>query len=324
MKKFKKVVAFMLAFSFLFVEAAPAAVYAKGLENDSPAEDVKLEMDDAANYKKQIKNIRDEVNGLKIHRKTDKEMVEEFNSKSLELSDNIDHTAQKFGIADVYDLSSIPQRLILLGRIGRAIRFATTQLRYKVDAAHAEIAEYVFAGLVIAVSPFHTVEDMKTYMAEFEVLKDKLLSYPEMGLNDTANLYVRADLDVKLDKARFMKYNELKNKPTYIIERLDREIADITNGRLRPQATVAEIYQLSDRLDQAVAEAQNSEDTTALPSEVKRLKELKWELQKAIMAGDKRPEAGAAVDRAREEVWKIRPSHIAVTGLIETIESLLY
>jgi len=80
------------------------------------------------------------------------------------------------GVADIYDLSSIPQRLLLLGRMGRAIRFATTQLRYKVDAAHAEIAEYIFGGFVIAASPFHTVEDMKVYMAQFEALSQKLLA----------------------------------------------------------------------------------------------------------------------------------------------------
>ena len=281
-------------------------------------------MDEAEVYKQQIKSMRDEVNSLDITDDQDQEMVDEFNQSTLELEENIDKSMQSLGVTDVYDLASIPQRLLVLGRVGKTIRFATTQLRYKVDDAHAEIAEYVFEGLVIAASPFHTVDDMKAYMAKFEVLKAKLLSYPEMGLNDTANIYVRSDLDAKLHKARFMKYNELKNKPSYVIKELSKEVSEITNDRLRPQATVLEIYQLSDRLDQAVAVALSNEDERALPHEVDKLKELLSDLKKARRNGDSRTEVSEAIDRAREELRNTRPSKMNVNGLIQTMEALKY
>ncbi|MDU2353521.1 MAG: CAMP factor family pore-forming toxin [Anaerococcus sp.] len=320
--KLNKIFASALAITLTFGHIAPT--FASNIIVDTPEETNSLTMDEAEVYKQQIRSMRDEVNSLNITDDQDKEMVDEFNSKTLEIEDNIEKSSQGFSAADLYDPASIPQRLLVLGRVGRAIRFATTQLRYKVDDAHAEIAEYVFEGLVIAASPFHTVEDMKAYMAKFEVLKAKLLSYPEMGLNDTANMYVRSDLDVKLHKARFMKYNELKNKPTYVIKELDKEVAEITNGRLRPQATVLEIYQLSDRLDQAVAVALSNEDERAMPNEIDKLKELLADKKKKKRRGDSRPEVAEAIDRAKEELGYIRPSKMNVNGLIQTMEALKY
>ena len=320
--KLNNIFASALAVTLTFGHVAPT--FATSIEIDTPEETNSLSMDETEVYKQQIRSMRDDVNSLNITDDQDQEMVDEFNKSSLEIEENIDKSSQGFGVADVYDLSSIPQRLLVLGRVGRTIRFATTQLRYKVDDAHAEIAEYVFEGLVIAASPFHTVDDMKAYMAKFEVLKAKLLSYPEMGLNDTANMYVRADLDVKLHKARFMKYNELKNKPTYVIKALDKEVAEITNGRLRPQATVLEIYQLSDRLDQAVAIALSNEDEKAMPYEIDQLKALLADLKKAKRRGDSRREVAEAIDRAKEELGYIRPSKMNVNGLIQTMEALKY
>ena len=320
--KLNKIFASALAITLTFGHVAPT--FATSIEIDTPEETNSLSMDEAEVYKQQIRSMRDDVNSIVITDDQDQEMVDEFNQTALEIEENIDKSAQAFGIGDVYDLSSIPQRLLVLGRVGRTIRFATTQLRYKVDDAHAEIAEYVFEGLVIAASPFHTVDDMKAYMARFEVLKAKLLSYPEMGLNDTANMYVRADLDVKLHKARFMKYNDLKNKPTYVIKALDKEVAEITNARLRPQATVLEIYELSDRLDQAVAVALSNEDEKAMPYEIDELKALLADLKKARRRGDTRREVAEAIDRAAEELRYTRPSKMNVNGLIQTMQALKY
>lgn len=282
-------------------------------------------MDEVEVYKQQIKSIQGDVNSLELSKPIHYDVQKDFNEKSLELSDNIEHSsvgAIGMGFSSVYDLSSIPQRLILLGRLGRAMRFATTELRYKVDAAHAEIAEYIFAGLVIAVSPFHSVEDMKAYMAEYDALAQKLLGYPDMGLNDTANIYVRSDLDHKLHKARFMKYNELKDKPTHVIRALDSEIREVTAIRLRPQSTVAEIYQASDRLDQAVAVALNSEDYRATKYEIQDLKEAIKEAKRARRHGDKRKEVADAISYAQDELRLLRPSGIKVVGFTKTLQSL--
>ena len=153
----KKALSVVLLSSMLLGTVAPAVSYAQEdkLEIVQGAEETeKLGIDEAEVYKRQIKSIQNEVNSIQVKREDEKEMVDKFNETSLEISEKIDQTAVGMGVADIYDLSSIPQRLLLLGRMGRAIRFATTQLRYKVDAAHAEIAEYIFGGFVIAASPF--------------------------------------------------------------------------------------------------------------------------------------------------------------------------
>lgn len=204
------------------------------------------------------------------------------------------------------------------------MRFATTELRYKVDSAHAEIAEWIFAGLVVCVSPFHSIEDMKAYMEEFEVLRQKLLSYPDMSLNDTANFYVRADLDAKLHKARFMKYNELKNMCSTVIDQLDEEIKAVTKIRLRPQETVASLYKASDRLDAAVAAALSSEDYRASKYEIQDLKQARALGRKERRRGDKREELADVLARADEELLKIRPSANVCKQLTQMLEDLLH
>ena len=309
----KKALSVVLLSSMLLGTVAPAVSYAQEdkLEIVQGAEETeKLGIDEAEVYKRQIKSIQNEVNSIQVKREDEQEMV-----------DKIDQTAVGMGVPDVYDLSSIPQKLLLLGRMGRAIRFATTQLRYKVDAAHAEIAEYIFGGFVIAASPFHTVEDMKVYMAQFEALSQKLLSYPDAGLNDTANIYVRSDLDHKLAKARSLKFHELKNMSGAVIDKLTAEIREITALRLRPQATVAEIYQLSDRLDQAVFEALNSEDYRASKTEIEALKEAMNKAIRARRHGDKRAEVGKAIDRAKQELAKIRPSSVIAAQLVQQFQT---
>ena len=320
----KKALSVVLLSSMLLGTVAPAVSYAQEdkLEIVQGAEETeKLGIDEAEVYKRQIKSIQNEVNSIQVKREDEQEMVDKFNETSLEISDKIDQTAVGMGVADIYDLSSIPQRLLLLGRMGRAIRFATTQLRYKVDAAHAEIAEYIFGGFVIAASPFHTVEDMKVYMAQFEALSQKLLSYPDAGLNDTANIYVRSDLDHKLAKARSLKFHELKNMSGAVIDKLNAEIHEITLMRLRPQATVAEIYQLGDRLDQAVFEALNSEDYRASKTEIEALKEAMNKAIRARRHGDKRAEVGKAIDRAKQELAKIRPSSVIAAQLVQQFQT---
>lgn len=286
-------------------------------------EDPKLEIADAKEFKRQLSGMRDDVSKLETTKDIQEEMKAEYNDTSLEIEENIDKMSVGAGnFATIYDLDSIPDRVMLLGRLGVAIRFATTELRYKVDAAHTEIAEYVFRGLVIASSPFHSREEIKVYMEEFEALKQKLLGYPDLSLEDTANLYVRSDLDVKLHKARFMKFNDLKNKSTDVIKELDRVIADVTNIRLRPQTTVREIYEASDRLDQAVAKAINSKEYRAPNYIIREIKDWRRKARRAVKDGDKRREVAKLIDETNDELIKTRPSQPRLEGMIEEYQNL--
>lgn len=289
-----------------------------------------ITVNDLEVYKRKVQAIRDDAHSLTPHNKTNREMMDNFDEKTDELEVGIEKTfeAQKMGglaFSQIYDLSSIPQRLMLVGRLCVAMRFATTALRYKVDQAHVEIAEYVFQGLVIAVSPFHTVDDMKAYMAEFEALKAKLIGYPDLTPNDTANLYVRSDLDHKLTKARFLYMNDLKEAPQYVLDELNKVIAEVTSIRLRPQALVREIYEASDQLDAAVGKAiaQTQNDRRANHYEWEDLRDHRNLARRARMKGDRRKELGDAIAAANKLLIQIRPSSRQTQEMIDTIRMLL-
>ena len=111
--KLNKLFASALAITLTFGHVAPT--FATSIEIDTPEETSVLSIDEAEVYKQQIRSMRDEVNSINITDDQDQKMVDEFNSKALEIEENIDKSAQGFGVADVYDLSSIPQRLLVLG-----------------------------------------------------------------------------------------------------------------------------------------------------------------------------------------------------------------
>ncbi len=323
----KRLLSLTLAVLLLFGALVPNFAFA--LEEDAPQENQEITVDDLEVYKRQVKAIRADVNSIETKNKHQVEMVQEVNEKTDELEVSIEKSLEAQGarmsFGQIYDLSSIPQRLILVGRLCVAIRFATTALRYKVDQAHVEIAEYVFQGLVIAVSPFHSVEDMKNHMLEFEALKAKLLTYPDITATDTANLYVRSDLDAKLHKARFLYRNDLKEAPSYVLYELNKVIRDVTRIRLQPQATVAEIYAADDRLDAAVGKAiaQVQDDKRATKTEYQDLREHRRLARQARRSGDNRRVVGEVIDSATKLIRDSRASSRKVQELIDMIRLVL-
>ena len=308
----------------------PTVTNAAIIEDDAPTVEDELTINDLEIYKRKVQAVKSEAKQLTPHNKENVKMLNNFDEKTDELEVGIEKSFEAqgmagLGFAQIYDLSSIPQRLMLIGRLCVAMRFATTALRYKVDQAHVEIAEYVFQGLIIAVSPFHTVDDMKAYMAEFEALKAKLIGYPDLTQNDTANLYVRSDLDAKLHKARFLYMNDLKEAPDYVLDELNKVIREVTRIRLQPQRTVAEIYQAQDMLDAAVGKAysQLQSDHRATKTEIQDLKEMRHAAIKARRQGDKRKEVGDVIDASYKLIMSIRPSSNKVQEMIDSIRMIL-
>lgn len=325
----KKLLSLILAVTMFFSAFIPTVAQAALINDDAPEETEELQIDDLEVYKREVKAIRDDAAEIVPHNEENVKMLNNFNEKTDELEVSIENSFQPqqaaMGFAQIYDLSTIPQRLMLVGRLCVAMRFATTALRYKVDQAHVEIAEYVFQGLVIAVSPFHTIEDMKNHMLEFEALKAKLLTYPDLTQNDTANLYVRSDLDAKLHKARFLYTGDLKEAPDYVLDELNKVIREVTRIRLQPQATVAEIYQAGDVLDAAVGKAYNQcqYDHRATKTEKDDLREHRRLALKARRDGDKRKEVGDVIDASQKLLFAPRASSRKVQEMIDTIRLLL-
>ncbi|WP_294985165.1 CAMP factor family pore-forming toxin [uncultured Fenollaria sp.] len=329
----KKLMTIFLALLLMFNTVLGTVAQAQIVNDDQEViedGDIEIDVNDLEVYKRQVQAIRDDAKDITAYNDTQREMIKNFNEKTDELELNIENSCAPeavtgMGFSQIYDLSSIPQRLMLVGRLCVAMRFATTTLRYKVDQAHVEIAEYVFQGLVIAVSPFHTVDDMKAYMEEFEALKAKLIGYPDLTNNDTANLYVRSDLDHKLVKARALYRTDLKEAPKYVLDDLNKVIREVTSIRLRPQATVREIYEASDMLDAAVGKAiaQLQNDHRITSTEKKDLREHRNLARKARRHGDKRKELGDAIDAASKLLVQSRASSRQVQEMIDTIRMLL-
>ncbi|MCI5674563.1 MAG: CAMP factor family pore-forming toxin [Ezakiella sp.] len=335
----KKLLSLTLALLIAITTLAPTLAFAEELETnviiDTPEESKELEFNDEKENlfqqaKREINEIRADGNSITIHRKKDQELLDEFNKSMDELEVGVENSygGQKaaLGFSQIYDLSSIPQRIILAARMCVAMRFATTALRYKVDQAHVEIAEYIFVGLVKVCDPWATVDDMKSYALEFEALKAKLLTYPDLTLNDTANLYVRSDLDAKLHKARFLYMYDLKDAPSYVFDALNKTIAKVTNIRLRPQITVAELYEAEDELDAAVQKAfyAAAADKRATKTELDDLRAARREARhRRNIMGDRSFELGQMIDRCSKIFLDIRPSSNEVQGLIKTIQEYL-
>lgn len=248
--------------------------------------------------------------------------------KAKEVESKLDaEISDRFNTDTIYDLDSIPARVMLLGRLGRAIRFATTELKDKVDAAHNKIAEYIFVGLVQIANPFASVSDLEAYAEKFNALQAELLGYPDLGPNDVANLYRRAALDELLHKARFMRFNEFKNLSSESLKELDQVVLEATGVRLKPQSTCKDLDDAAARVN-AVIEKLRAEGTErASKSEISQLRSLVWTLRGKLM-GHKVPEA--QVDRARaisNEVAALmlqtRPEKSKVLSYISEIQAIL-
>lgn len=112
----KKLLSMILVFAIMFTAIAPS-VFASGLIDDIGSdENPVVEIDDLEVYKKEVNAIRDEVNALPSYRSEHDELKAEFNKSADELNANITKAEEGavggIGFASIYDLSSIPQRLI--------------------------------------------------------------------------------------------------------------------------------------------------------------------------------------------------------------------
>lgn len=233
----------------------------------------------------------------------------------------------RFNPDTIYDLDSIPARIELLVRLVRAMRFATTELVNKIDSAHVKIAEYITVGLLQVANPFATVTDLMVYAEEFDYLENELLAYPDLGPNDTANLYKRTALDRKLHEARFMRHNLLKDASREVVRNLEKTAHEVTKIRLRPRTTVAELEKAERTLDAAIAQALSANSPSATSKEIRDLRKLVWDARGEIInAGFTGKDVEAlkeAHDEASSLVLQIRPAQDDILRMIKALKLLL-
>lgn len=216
----------------------------------------------------------------------------------------------------IYDLNSIPARVELFVKLCQAMRFGTTEITNKIDAAHNKLASWITVGLLQTVNPFATIDDLLRYAADFDAIAAELLSYPDLGPDDSATIYVRAKLDDLLHKARFLKFNELEDKSNVVIDQLDRVILEVTGIRLKPQATVRDLDEATAYLLAAIEEAKASTDVKASRADIDNLRAAKSALHQAIRSLDNPAEARELERQMTKAILTIRVSKALVLDLI--------
>ena len=140
----KKLMTIFLALLLMFNTVLGTVAQAQIVNDDKEViedGDIEIDVNDLEVYKRQVQAIRDDAKDITAYNDTQREMIKNFNEKTDELELNIENSCAPeavtgMGFSQIYDLSSIPQRLMLVGRLCVAMRFATTTLRYKVDQAH--------------------------------------------------------------------------------------------------------------------------------------------------------------------------------------------
>lgn len=202
MKKLKNVLSFVLVLTILVTTMGPFGNIAKA---ESEKEAVLLEISD---LKVDIKNAVQSVQDIEPKNDDEKELLDKYHeaakdiNRELEISEEKVAGAVGIGEGSVYDLTTIPVRIQLLIRLGRAIRFATTELSNKVVAAHTKIAEYILTGILYVVNPFASEGQIIEYMEKFEALQEELLQYPDLRPEDIATIYKKAAFSRELSEAR--------------------------------------------------------------------------------------------------------------------------
>ncbi len=153
MKKYKSVLSFALAIMMVLTTMSPLGNFAKA---DSEKDRFLLEVSD---LKSDIKTAVASVQDITPSNEDEKDILDKYHEAAASVNRELEISEEKVsgavGIGDsVYDLTTIPVRIQLLIRIGRAIRFATTEFSIKVVAAHTQLTEYILTGILYVLNPF--------------------------------------------------------------------------------------------------------------------------------------------------------------------------
>lgn len=99
--------------------------------------------------------------------------------------------AQKFNAETIYDLDSIAPRIKLLGLTGIFIHRCSTELVYKVQAAHSKAAGEVAVAIITALNPFASVDEIEQACERISNVMDELVQMPDLTADDFATVYLK-------------------------------------------------------------------------------------------------------------------------------------
>ncbi|MDU2598628.1 CAMP factor family pore-forming toxin [Anaerococcus sp.] len=162
--------------------------------------------------------------------------------------------SQQKGVAggSIYDLTTIPVRVQLLVRIGRAIRFGSTELSNKVVAAHTKLTEYILTGILYAANPFANEGQIMDYIDRFEALEQELLAYPDLSPEDIATIYKKAAYHRTIREARKVRNEANRTGRKFQAKVLDKEISKAASLWWRITVTCGELDAEEEKLIAAI------------------------------------------------------------------------
>ncbi len=279
MKKSKNVaIALVLLMSSLAVAPGISSIaYANNLEinEDTLIRERKLGITVDTNIgsdqqKLEIAEVREEltkaqksVEGVEAADEKYEECLKQFNEAVRTVGLEIDDYEQgvengtlsrQGGLAEgsIYDLTTIPVRVQLLIRIGRAIRFGSTELSNKIIAAHTKLTEYILTGIVYAANPFASESQIMEYIEKFEALEQELLSYPDLSPEDIATIYKKAAYHRTIREARKVRNDANRTGRKFQARELDKEISKAAGLWWRITVTCGELDEEEEKLILAI------------------------------------------------------------------------
>lgn len=260
MKHLKKSLAMILVFAMTFIAVAPLSeVFADSLEVQQ--EEPKLEISELKEGLTQaVKSVEDIEPADEKYKEVMDQFYEahDFLDKEIKVAEMKQRQAVGSGEAvgalenTIYDLSTIPVRVQLMIRIGRAIRFATTELSNKVVAAHTKITEYIITGLLYAVNPFASEAQIMDYIQKFDQLEQELLAYPDLGPNDIATIYKKAAVWREIREAKKVRASRTRFGNSFIVRELSEEISKTVGLQFRITVKCGELDEQVKKLHEAM------------------------------------------------------------------------
>ncbi len=193
-------------------------------------------------YEKQISQFKE----------AGKRLDEEITEYEQNLKQGNSISRQKDVGGSIYDLTTIPVRIQLLIRIGRAIRFGSTELSNKVVAAHTKLGEYITVGILFVLNPFASEQQILDYINQFEELEKELLQYPDLTPQDIATIYKKAAYHRTIDEARKVRNEANRSGRRFQAKELDKVIAKSVGLWWRITVTCGELDEQEKVLQEAI------------------------------------------------------------------------
>ncbi len=211
--------------------------------------------------------------------------------------------AQRYNPETIYDLDSIAPRIKLLGLTGIFIHRCSTELIYKIQAAHSKAAGEVTIAIITALNPFASVDDIEAACERISYAMDELVQMPDLTADDFATIYLKKVFNKDVREARKLLNNYyrddlsevgIKGKREFVRNSLTKEINDIYKAG-NSQIQVKNLIELDARLKSACQAALLERDAYASPrwlsqtidKEIRDIRNIKNKTNKYLSTEDR-------------------------------------